>query len=66
MVLKDNSDDAQSQQDRTKRPEAEDSPEKVLKPEEDQRYASVLPPAGAKEQQRILKDIPKESKAKTA
>ena len=50
---------------RTKRLEAEDSP-KVLKPEEDQGYASILPAAGAKKQQRILKDMPKESKAKMA
>ena len=49
MVLKDDSDDAQSQQDRTKRPEAEDNPEKALKLEEDQGYASVLPEARAKE-----------------
>ena len=35
MVLKDNLDNVQSQQDRTKRPEVEDSPKKVLKPEED-------------------------------
>jgi hypothetical protein len=26
-----------------KRPEAEDNPKKALEPEEDQRYASVLP-----------------------
>ena len=60
MVLKDDSDDAQSQQDRTKRPEAEDSPEKVLKPEGDQRYASVLPQAGAKKQPQKLRDTLKE------
>ena len=33
-----------------KRLEAEDNPRKVLKPEEDQGYASVLPAAGAKKQ----------------
>ena len=58
----------------TKRLKAEGNPKKALKLEdkledkleEDQRYVSVLPAAGAKEQQRILKDMPKESKAKTA
>ena len=54
----------------TKRPKAEDNPKKALKLEdkleEDQGYVSVLPAAGTKEQQRILKDMPKESKARTA
>ena len=50
----------------TGRLKAEDNPKKALKLEEDQGYASVLPAAGAKKQQRILKDMPKESKAKTA
>ena len=33
-----------------KRLEAEDNPKKVLEPEEDQGYASVLPAVGAREQ----------------
>ena len=53
-----------------KRLKAEDNPKKALKLEdkleEDQGYVSVLPAAGTKEQQRILKDMPKELKAKTA
>ena len=51
---------------RIKRLEVEDNPKKVLKPEEDQGYVSVLPVVGVKEQQRILKDMPKESKVRTA
>jgi hypothetical protein len=62
MVSKDDSDNAQSQQDRTKRLEAEDNPKKVLKPEEDQRYTSVLPPAGAKKQPQKPRDTPKRVK----
>ena len=50
----------------TGRLKAEDNPKKALKLEEDQGYASVLPAAGAKKQQPILKDMPKELKAKTA
>jgi hypothetical protein len=38
----------------TKRLEAEDNPKKVLKPEKDQGYASVLPAAGAKKQPFML------------
>ena len=45
----------------TKRLEAEDSPRKALKPEEDQGYASVLPAAGAKKQPQKPRDMPKES-----
>jgi hypothetical protein len=33
-----------------KRLEAEDNPKKVLEPEEDQEYASVLPAVGANKQ----------------
>ena len=54
----------------TKRLKAEDSPKKALeledKLEEDQGYASVLPAVGAKKKQRILRDMPKASKARTA
>ena len=51
---------------RTKRLEAEDNPKKVLRPEEDQGHASVLPAAGAKKQPQKPRDTPKESKARTA
>ena len=50
----------------TKRLEAEDNPKKVLEPEEDQGYASVLPAVGAKKQPQKPRDIPKESKSRTA
>ena len=50
----------------TKRLGAEDNPKKVLEPEEDQGYASVLPAAGAKKQPQRPKDMPKELKARTA
>ena len=54
----------------TKRLEAEDNLKKALKLEdkleEDQGYASVLPAAGAKKQPQKPKDMPKESKARTA
>ena len=51
---------------RTKRLEAEDNPRKVLKPEEDQGYASILPAVGAKEQLQKPRDILNKLKAKTA
>ena len=50
----------------TKRLKAEGYPKKVLRPEEDQGYASVLPAAGAKKQPQRPRDTPKESKARTA
>ena len=50
----------------TKRLEAEDSPRKALKLEEDQGYASILPAVEAKKQPQKPKDMPKESKARTA
>jgi hypothetical protein len=49
-----------------KRLEAEDNPKKVLAPEEDQGYASVLLAVEAKEQLQKPRDIPKGSKARTA
>jgi hypothetical protein len=49
-----------------KRLEAGDNPKKVLEPEEDQGYASVLPAVGAKEQLQKPRDMPNKSKAKTA
>jgi hypothetical protein len=51
---------------RTKRLEAEDNPKKVLKPEEDQGYASILPAVEAKKQPQRPKDMPKELKVRTA
>ena len=45
---------------------AEDNPKKALKLEENQGYISVLLAVGVKKQQRILKDMPKELKVKTA
>jgi len=48
----------------TKRLEAEDNPKKVLKPEEDQGYASVLPAAGAKKQPHKPRDAPKKPRAR--
>ena len=48
-----------------KRLGAEDNPKKVLEPEEDQGYTSVLPAARAKKQPQKPKDMPKESKART-
>ena len=48
-----------------KRLEVEDNP-KILKLEEDQGYASVLPAVGAKEQLQKPRDIPNKSKARTA
>jgi hypothetical protein len=59
--IRDNSGKAQSQQDKDKRLEAEDNPKKVLKPKEDQGYASVLPATGAKKQPQKPRDTPKES-----
>ena len=50
----------------TKRLEAEGNSKRVLKPEEDQGYASVLPAARAKKQPQKPRDMPKESKARTA
>ena len=50
----------------TKRLKAEDNPRKVLKLEEDQGYASVLPAVGANKQPQNPRDMPKESKARTA
>jgi hypothetical protein len=49
-----------------KRLKAEGNPKKALKLEEDQGYASVLPAAGAKRQPQKPRDMPKESKARTA
>jgi hypothetical protein len=37
---------------------------KVLRPEEDQRYASALPAAGAKKQPQKPRDMPKRVKSK--
>ena len=50
----------------TKRLEAEDNPKKVLKLEEDQGYASVLPSAGANKQPQKPKDAPKGLRVRTA
>jgi hypothetical protein len=49
-----------------KRLEAGDNPKKVLKPEEDQGYTSVLPAVKAREQLQKPRDMPKELKARTA
>ena len=49
-----------------KRLGAEDNPKKVLKPEEDQGYTSVLPAVRAKKQPQKSRDMPKELKARTA
>jgi hypothetical protein len=50
MASKDNLDKAQKLEDNDKELEVEDNTKKVLKPKEDQRYASVLLAAGAKKQ----------------
>ena len=50
----------------TKRLKAEGYPKKALKLEEDQGYASVLPATGPKKQPQTPRDMPKESKARTA
>ena len=50
----------------TKTLKAEDNPKKVLELEEDQGYASVLPVVRAKKQSQKPRDMPKESKARTA
>ena len=50
----------------TRRLEAKGSSKRVLKPEEDQGCASVLLAARAKKQPQKPKDMPKESKARTA
>ena len=50
----------------TRRLEVEGNSKRVLKPEEDQGYASVLPAARAKKQPQKPRDMPKESKARTA
>jgi hypothetical protein len=49
-----------------KRLEVEDNPKKVLKPEEDQGYASILPAAEAKKQPQKPINMPNKSKARTA
>ena len=68
--IKDNSGEAQNQQDSDRDKKQKTIPRRLLKLEdkleEDQGYASVLPASGAKKQPQILKDMPKESKAKTA
>ena len=51
---------------RIKRLEAEDNPGKVLKPEEDQGYASILQAAEAKKQPQKPMNMPNKSKARTA
>ena len=49
-----------------RRLEAEGNSKRVLKPEDNQGHASVLPAARAKKQPQKPKDMLKESKARTA
>ena len=50
----------------TKRLEAEGNPKKVLEPEEDQEYASVLPAVGANKQPQKPGDTRKGLRVRTA
>ena len=50
----------------TKRLKTKDNPKKVLKPEENQGYASILPAVGAKKQLQKPRDMLNKSRARTA
>ena len=50
----------------TKRLEAQDNPKKVLMPEEDQGYVSILLAVGANKQPQKPRDMPKGLKVRTA